>query len=317
MSFAIALALLAAVPAGATETAIEAPGPAGALQGTMLAPGVAHSPVILIIPGSGPTDRNGNSPLGVGSSTYRLLAEGLVTRGITTVRIDKRGMFGSARAVPDPNAVTIPDYVADVRSWTLAIRARTGAPCIWLLGHSEGGLIALAAARAQDVCGLLLVSAAGRPLGTVLREQLRANPANAPVLDQAMSALATLEAGRHVDTTTMHPGLLPLFAPRIQDFLISLLSYDPARLLAGYDRPVLILQGQRDIQVSEQDARLLYAADSRAQLVLLPDTNHVLKTVNSDDRAANIATYGDPSLPLAPNVVQTIAGFVTSHSVRR
>lgn len=71
------------------------------------------------------------------------------------------------------------------------------------------------------------------------------------------------------------------------------------------------------MQVSEQDARMLYAADSRAQLVLLPDTNHVLKTVNSDDRAANIATYGDPNLPLAPNVVETIAGFVTSHSVRR
>lgn len=215
MSVTLALALLAAVPAGTIETAIEAPGPAGALQGTMLAPGVAHSSVILIIPGSGPTDRNGNSPLGVGSSTYRLLAEGLVARGVTTVRIDKRGMFGSARAIPDPNAVTIPDYVADVRSWTSVIRARTGAPCIWLLGHSEGGLVALAAARAPDVCGLLLLSAAGRPLGTVLREQLRANPANAPVLDQAMSALTTLEAGRRVDTTGMHPGLMPLFAPRI------------------------------------------------------------------------------------------------------
>ena len=132
-----------------------------------------------------------------------------------------------------------------------------------------------------------------------------------------MSSLASLEAGRHVDTTGMHPGLMPLFAPRIQNFLISLLSYDPARLLAGNDKPVLILQGQRDIQVSEQDARLLSAADPHASLVLLPDTNHVLKAVTSDDRAANIATYADPSLPLAPNVAATIADFVTSRSDRR
>jgi fermentation-respiration switch protein FrsA (DUF1100 family) len=108
----------------------------------------------------------------------------------------------------------------------------------------------------------------------------------------------------------MHPALLPLFAPQIQDYLINLFSYDPARLIAGYDRPVLIVQGLRDIQVSEADARRLAEADPKARLTLLPDTNHVLKTFRSDDRAANFASYGDPSLPLAPGVVDAIAGFI-------
>src|SRR5262249_44225503 len=111
------------------ETGLEAPGPAGALRGTMLAPEQAKGPVILIIPGSGPTNRDGNNPLGVTASTYRLLAEDIAARGITSVRIDKRGMFGSARAVADANAVTIADYAADVHSWVDVIRRKTGASC--------------------------------------------------------------------------------------------------------------------------------------------------------------------------------------------
>jgi hypothetical protein len=313
MSFTLALALLAAASAAPVETLVEAPGPSGPLKGTMLAPAAAPAaPVVLIVPGSGPTDRDGNSPLGVHGSTYRLIAEGLAARGVASVRIDKRGMFASAAAIPDANKVTIADYVADVRSWTASIRAKTGARCVWLLGHSEGGLVVLAAARAPDVCGLVLVSAGGRPIGTVLREQLRSNPANAPLLGQAMAAIDALEAGRHVDTSGMHPALLPLFAPQVQDFEISLFSYDPARLIAGYDRPVLIVQGLRDIQVAEADARRLAEADPKARLTLLPDTNHVLKTFASDDRAANFATYSDPSLPLAPGVAEAIAAFVAA-----
>jgi uncharacterized protein len=212
----LVMAALAATPSDPIETALEAPGPLGPLQGTMLAPASGAAPVMLIIPGSGPTDRNGNNPLGVRASTYRLLAEGLAAQGIGTVRIDKRGMFGSRAAVADANAVTIDDYVSDVEAWTGSIRKQTGAACVWLIGHSEGGLVALAAAqKATDICGLVLVSTAGRPLGEVLRQQLRANRANAPILDQAMAAIDTLEAGRRVDVSAMNPALMPLFAPQV------------------------------------------------------------------------------------------------------
>jgi len=302
------------------ETFIEAPGPNGPLKGTMLSPVAGQGPVALIIPGSGPTDRDGNSPLGVKAATYRLLAEGLATRGVISVRIDKRGTFGSAAAAPDGNAVTIADYVADVQAWTTVIRQRTGASCVWLLGHSEGGLVAMVAAKnSKDFCGLVLVSAAGRPMGEVIRDQLKSNPANAPLLGQALPAIDALEAGRHVDTTNMPPALLRLFRPQVQRFLLSAFSYDPAQLLSGYEKPVLIVQGQRDLQVREADARILKQADPRATLVLLPNANHVLKSVNSDDRGANIATYADASLPLAPDVVAVISEFLMANatSVRK
>ena len=273
---------------------------------------------LLIIPGSGPTDRDGNNPLGVKAATYRLLAKGLAERGVGTVRIDKRGMFASSAAVADANAVTIDDYVADVGAWIDVIRKETGVSCVWLLGHSEGGLVALAAARKlADICGLVLVSTAGRPLGEVLRTQLRANPANAPILAQAMAAIGSLKAGKRVDVAGMHPALMPLFAPQVQGFLINVFSYDPAKLVAAVSKPMLILQGRRDMQVGVADAERLKEASPKAELALLPDTNHVLKTVASDDPRANAATYADPALPLAPGVVETVASFISAQSKDR
>jgi uncharacterized protein len=294
-------------------TSIEAPGPAGPLEGTLQGPLPARGPVVLVIPGSGPTDRDGNNAHGVRAATYRLLARGLAAHGVTTIRIDKRGMFGSAAAVPDANAVTIDDYVADVHSWTAAIRQRTGASCVWLLGHSEGGLVAMAAAKKeQDLCGLLLIEAPGRPMGEVLREQITAQPAYAPLASQAGAVIDALQAGKRVDVDLMPPALQRLFAPQVQGFLISAFSYDPAQLVRGYAKPVLILQGRRDMQVREADARLLKQADPRATLVLLPDVNHVLKSVASDDGKANAATYADPDLPLAPGVLDSIIEFLSA-----
>ncbi len=312
-AFVLSSAALAATPSAPIETYVEALGPSGPLKGTMLAPASGGAPMMLIIPGSGPTDRDGNNPLGVKASTYRLLAEGLAARGIGTVRIDKRGMFASSAAVTDANAVTIDDYAVDVHAWTAAIRKQTGAPCVFLLGHSEGGLVALAAAqKITDICGLVLISATGRPLGEVLREQLRSNPANAPILDQATAAIDALEAGKRVDVTRMNPALWPLFAPQVQGFLIGVFSYDPAKLIGAVSKPVLIMQGERDLQVTVTDADRLKQAAPKAELVLLPNTNHVLKTVSSDDRRANFATYVDPGLPLAPGVVDAVANFVTT-----
>jgi uncharacterized protein len=310
---ALTTSALAEAPPAPVQTYVQAPGPLAPLKGPMLALAGGKAPMVLIIPGSGPTDRDGNSRPGIKASTYRLLAEGLAVRDVGTVRIDKRGMFGSRAAVADGNAVTIDDYAADVEAWIGAIREQTGVACVWVLGHSEGGLVALAAAqKSTDICGLVLVAAVGRPLGEVLRAQLRSNPANAPVLDWAMTAIDSLEAGKRVDVTGMHPALMPLFAPQVQGFLINAFSYDPAKLIANVSVPVLIVQGKRDIQVSVADAERLKLAAPKAELALLPDTNHALKAVTSDDKRANIATYADPTLPLAPGVVDAIANFVAA-----
>lgn len=147
-------------------------------------------------------------------------------------------------------------------------------------------------------------------MGEVLKGQLMANPANAPLLKEALPIIDALEHRRRVDTTNIHPALQNLFNPAIQGFLIDAFSYNPDQLIATISKPVLVLQGQRDIQVEEMDARRLKTANPRASLVILPNMNHVMKEVTSDDREANIASYTDPTLPLAPGLIESIAHFL-------
>jgi len=313
--WALMLAAALSVPALAAplglDGQIQAAGPQGPLAGTIVHSSKRQSPVALIIPGSGPTDRDGNSPLGVQASTYRLLAEGLAAQGISSVRIDKRGLFGSSTAVSDPNTVVIDDYVTDTASWVSVIRERTGAPCVWLIGHSEGGLVALAAAqKVENLCGLILIASSGRPMGEVIKSQLRANPANAPLIADADRAIDALAAGQRVDATDLPQPLLPLFHPAIQGFLISTFALDPSKLAAQVQLPILIVQGGKDLQVSTLDAERLKAANPRATLEILPSANHALKDIKGDSPAENLAAYGATDLPLARGTIATISNFI-------
>lgn len=296
----------------AVASSLTAPGPKGPLAATYVDAGKG-APVILMIPGSGPTDRDGNNPLGVTAASYRLLAEALAERGVSTVRADKRGMFASKAAIADGNDVTIADYASDAHTWINVIRKQTGTSCVWLLGHSEGGVVALQAAQNGDgICGIILLASPGRKLGDVIREQLKANPANAPLLEAALPALSELEAGRRIDASKLPPPLLPLFNAKVQPFLIDLLAKDPPRLAAKVTKPVFIVQGGRDLQVSKTDADALHVAQPNARLLLIPTMNHVLKDVAVDDRAANLATYSDPSFPVDADLVSSVVEFVTS-----
>lgn len=286
-------------------------GPDGPLAGTLLRPAAGAADVALILPGSGPTDRDGNGGPGLQTDAYRLLADGLCDAGIASLRIDKRGMHGSRAAVADPNAVQLADYAADIAGWVERLAEEIPEASPWLIGHSEGGLVALTAlAAGVEAAGLILLATPGRPLGAVLSEQLRDNPANAPILDAALAAIDTLEAGGDVETDALPASIQPLFAREVQGFLKDLFANDPARLIARAQLPCLILQGAEDIQVSIADAERLAAARPDAQMVLLPGVNHVLKEVPAGDRTANLALYTDPSAPVAASVVEAIAEFI-------
>ncbi|MFC3077574.1 alpha/beta hydrolase [Phenylobacterium terrae] len=289
-----------------------ATGATGTLHGVMLTPSdVARPPVVLIVPGSGPTDKDGNNTLGATAASYRRLAEALVDQGVASVRIDKRGMFDSAGAAADPNNVTIGDYARDVAAWAQGLKPVTGAACVWVLGHSEGALVAAVAAaeRSQDICGLVLVAGAGRPLGQLLREQLKANPANAPLLDEAFAAIEKLEKRQPVDVARLPAPLQMLFLPAFQPFLMDAMSYDPPELLRKYQGPVLVVQGTTDLQISMADAERLAAARPGVKLVKVEGMNHVLKAAPAD-RDGNLATYREPLKPVDHKAVDAIVDFV-------
>lgn len=310
--FSLFLGALSMSDAIAGESAFSIPGPDGPLSGTLLLPsGVAAPPAILILPGSGPTDRDGNNPLGIQAATYAKLAQALAEQGVASLRSDKRGLFESAGAIQNPNAVTIADYVTDTAGWVEAIRAETGVGCVWLVGHSEGALIALVAAQSMEsLCGLVLLAAPGRPLGDILQEQFAASLGDPALVQQSGAAIEALERGQRVDAENLHHAIRPLFADDLQGFLISLFSYDPARLIAPLDLPILIVHGQQDLQVPDGDAQRLHRSNPGSELLVIGDVNHLLKSVKIGDRQDNLESYADPDRPISGRVVEAIADFV-------
>ena len=281
----------------------------------MLSPSASRgAPAILLLAGSGPTDRDGNSGAGVHADSYKLLAEGLAAKNISSLRVDKRGIGESRAAATQESDLRFTTYSDDAAAWAGELRRQTGQKCVWLAGHSEGALVAEVAAQKPDgICGLILIAGAGRRADDLIRAQIAANPNNPPVVaKQADDILKDLDSGKPV--SDVPPYLLSLFRPSVQPYMMSWLPLDPAALLAKTMLPVLlILQGDRDLQVSIEDAKLLATADPQAKLVVLPGVNHVLK-VAPIDRAANIATYADPTLPLSPGMVDAVADFVHAHT---
>jgi hypothetical protein len=299
--------LLLFLAAPATAEPVRIPGPDGPLEAEMIAVEGATD-IVIIIPGSGPIDRDGNAPqMGLSTDTYRLLAEGLAEQGIASLRIDKRGFFGSAEAIADPNDVTIEAYAQDTRDWVAY--ASGLAPCVWLAGHSEGGLVTLVVAQdaPKNLCGLILMATSGRPIGQLMIEQFEANPANGPFMAELRALVADLEAGRSRDPASVTPVLQPLFSEGLQRYMIDVFSYDPVEIAAGWNGPVLIVQGDKDMQVRPHDADLLGDAMQQAERMNLAQGTHMLKA----DVAGNpFATYADPALPLHEDLVPGIAAFV-------
>jgi pimeloyl-ACP methyl ester carboxylesterase len=279
------------------------------LEGTLLLPeGRGPWPAVVIIAGSGPTDRDGNSLIGgVAPNTYRMLAEGLAAKGVASFRYDKRGL-PSSRGTMDMRVTTLLDFARDAAVAAGVLRARSDIGPIALLGHSEGGTLALLAAQdGAAVEGLVLVATAGRDPTTILREQL------SRTLAPALIAAFDTAWARYINTDSAvagPPELAPLFVPVNRAFLKSWQAVDPQAILRGLDKPVLVVQGETDVQITPVDARALAGARAGIRLVLLPGTNHVLKLATGNTAAEQMASYTDRTLPLAPGVAEPIAEFV-------
>lgn len=280
-----------------------------ALAGTLTLPRDAAGPVpvALIIAGSGPVDRDGNSRMGLRTNAYAQLAWRLAERGIASLRYDKRGLGGS-RGAFDMAQTTIDDFAGDARAAaeTLALDRRFS--LVAFVGHSEGATLAVRAANGgAPVRGVALLSGLGRPFLMVLREQL------ARQLDSASLVRYDTAMARYVGTGEVGdvpPPLGVLFAPVNRAFTRSLAAVDPPVEVARLAQPVLIIQGGNDAQVSVDDAARLHRARPTATLVVIPDANHLFKGATSGDLRAQQGLYTDPTVPLMPELVRALAGWI-------
>lgn len=298
-----------AAPVPVLQTPIDLARPGGVLHGSLLLPQPGHPvPVVLILAGSGPTDRDGNNPEGGRNDSLKKLAWGLARAGIASVRYDKRGVAAGLSLAPDERQLSVEAYVEDALAWSRQLHADPRFGPLILLGHSEGALIATLAAPQSPAKGLISIGGSGRPVGQLLEEQLKAR-LPAELAQQSQVLIEHLTAGQLDDQVP--PQLNVVFRPSVQPYLISLFRQDPAKAIAAVKVPVLIVQGRHDIQVSEADARALKAAQPNAKLALIDGMNHVLRIVPMDMKA-QLGSYANPNLPLAWNLTPELVKFIDS-----
>ncbi len=280
---------------------------ASSLHGTLVMPTRGDAvDAVLILAGSGPTDRDGNGP-GYVNNSLKLLADGLAARGIASLRVDKRGIAASRAAEPREEYLRFATYVDDAVHWLAVLRAEARIARTFILGHSEGALVATLAAQRTTPAGVILIAGAGSSAGVTIRRQLAAADLPPHLLASAENTLAALERGESVGDPP--PRLAALLRPSVQPYLISWLSLDPVAELAKVAAPALVIQGSTDLQVPLDDARLLPGARPGIGLALIEGMNHVLKSAPAE-RGANLAAYADPDLPLAPGLLSAIVRFL-------
>jgi pimeloyl-ACP methyl ester carboxylesterase len=295
---------LAAAGAPTAET-VQLKTASGTLEGTLDLPdGKGPFLVLLLLAGSGPTDRDGNQLL-MRNDSLKMLGQGLAKQGIAVLRVDKRGIGKSLTPGLKEEDLRFDTYVADAVAWLDLLRKDKRFARVAVGGHSEGALVGMLAATPGKAEAFVSISGAGRDAPTVIREQLSTKLPDdlKKTSNQILDALAQ---GKTVTDTPKE--LAMLFRPSVQPYMISWFKHDPAKILARLSIPVLILQGTTDIQVSKTDAELLAAAKKDARLVLLDDVNHVLKQAKTpqDQQAA----YTNPMKPIDPRVVDETAKFL-------
>jgi uncharacterized protein len=293
--FAVTLALSPPSAAPANQREITFTSKDGSvLSGTLSWPVVPDgqtetvSPTFVLIGGSGMQDRN--ETIGP-NTTLADLAAALNSAGITVLRYDKRGVGKSTAALPVAGA-TRQDYIDDVLAAVAAVKndAHVDADALYLLGHSEGGELAMGAVLAgAPVRGIVMLSPLPLPYADILLEQVKREHATAQQVAQVKTLIATMP------------------------FLKSYASIDPRAEIASVTVPMLLLHGSKDIQVTTADLQGMIAAAHGAHRSLqygeLDGDNHLFQVLPPSMESTG-AEYQE-ARPLDPRVVAAIVAWLS------
>jgi fermentation-respiration switch protein FrsA (DUF1100 family) len=289
------------------ETPVLVKNLAGSISGTLTMPKKVSGkiPVVIIIAGSGPTDRDGNSPkLGLATNAYKMIANELGKSGIASLRYDKR-LVGKSVSSTTEDQLRFEDYVEDGVNLINFLTDDGRFSRIIILGHSEGSLVGMLSSIDQPVKGFISVAGAGDSADNILTEQMKSQPTH--ISEGFKRMLDSLKKGKTTDN--IDPSLYFIARPGIQKYLMSWFRYDPTRAIKRLKIPILIVQGTTDLQVKVSHAEKLKKAKSDAVLEIIPEMNHVLKEAPAD-KDKNLATYKDPDLPLKPEFIKSVISFV-------
>jgi alpha/beta superfamily hydrolase len=277
------------------------------LNGTLYAPIRQNNTtnLVILIAGSGPTNRDGNQ-IGLTNNSLKLLAESLVKNGIAVYSYDKRIFAQMASGKLDEASLSFDNFIDDATAVVLYFKNQKKYHSITIAGHSEGALIGMVAANG-NADAYISIGGAGRPIDEVLLEQIGKQ---APFLKEEVGKnLATLKSGNTFELKNQM--LASLFRASVQPYMISWIKYNPQYEIKKLHIPSLLINGDKDIQVSVQDAQLLQQAKPDAQLQIIPNMNHIFKAIKGDD-TENKASYTNPELPICTELTSIITTFIRS-----
>lgn len=289
-----------AEPLPATQESLSLETRAGDIYGTLEMPGRRGKvPLVLIISGSGPTNRDGNTANTPGKNDgLALIADALLEEGIASFRYDKRGVGESVDAI-DESGLLFTDYIQDAISWMKKLRKDERFTSIGILGHSQGSLVGMIAASTTNADFFISVAGASSTADELLLRQLeQGSPPE--VIEYSRQVLSELKKGNMVSPVA--PSMAFLFREEAQPFLISWIQFDPKTELARLNMPISVVHGAHDIQIPLAQAQALADANPRASLEVIPGMNHVFKLAPLDPQQHLIA-YTDPNIPLAEDFV--------------
>jgi pimeloyl-ACP methyl ester carboxylesterase len=281
---------------------------AAVIKGTLALPeGAKPVPVVLLIAGSGPTDRDGNSMLINGKPNYLLqISEALKAKNIAVLRYDKRGV-GQSTTTKAAIDITFDDMVDDATAIIKMLKADKRFTKVIVAGHSEGSLIGMLAVEAAKADAFISLAGPGVPADVILKTQLKSS-FSPNDYGKAVSIIDSVKAGNFTKQK-MDAAFSSFFNATVQPYLFSWMKYDPAKVISKLTVPKLIVQGTNDIQVDVNNAETLKNAAVNAQFKLIPEMSHILKQAPAD-RQQNAATYTLPDLPLHPELVPVLVEFI-------
>ena len=273
------------------------------VEGTLLAPRQETVPLAIIINGSGPIDRNGNEMMTKNNSAKKL-AEALAKKGIATFRYDKRTLKAQQLNI-DEKDMRFDDFIDDAKAVIKRFSELPNYSSLYIIGHSQGSLVGMIAAQ-EKADGFISIAGAGQTIDNLIVEQIgRQMPG---LEESARTAFNELRANGKVKD--YNQGLASLFKKSVQPFMFSWMKYDPQQEIKKLEMPVLIINGDNDLQVNTNEAEKLKAAKPEAELVIIENMNHIYRIIDKNDDIANQKSYNEPLRPISNEMVEQISNFI-------
>lgn len=274
------------------------------IDGTILVPETSEKPPLAImVGGSGPTDRNGNQQM-MRNNSIKLLAEALYQQGIASFRYDKRIIKQIKDRTINEESIRFDEFIEDAVDIIDYFKRANAFSKIYVIGHSQGSLVGMVAAQ-NKADGFVSIAGAGQEIDDVIVDQLAVQ---APGLkDNARTSFDDMRANGVAQNYS--PGLASIFRKQIQPFMLTWMKFNPQEEIAQLNMPVLIVNGEKDLQVQVSEAEKLKAAKPEAEYHILPNMNHIMKEIEGNDME-NSKSYNEPNRPVIPELIEIVAAFI-------